>query len=130
MRLGLRSETFSPGEDWSWLGSAHATDTWESGTLDASSFTATFTDNIVPSGVVCSQAAPGDLWVLGAGGAGAKVAHLAVTKDISGGDTPAAFMWHGQVIVANLPDNHGLDTDGAAAMPQIDYVGTVPPAGP
>lgn len=126
MRPGQRSESFTPGEDWSWLGSAHATDTWESKTLDASSFTATFTDNIVPSGVVVSEDTPGgSLVVLGSGGGG-KVGFLAVTKDISGGDTPAAIMWHGQVIVDNLPTDHGLDAAAAALMPLIDFVGVVP----
>lgn len=131
MQLGQRSEAFSPPEDHSWLGSAHASDTWESGTLDVSSFTGTFTAGFVPSGVVISLDTGSGLYVRGSGGGG-RVGHLATTKDISGGvDVMCAVMWHGQVIVDNLPANHGLDTDASALMPMIDYVGDVPaPAGP
>lgn len=131
MRLGIRTETFTPGEDWSWLGSAHATDTWESITLDGDAFLATFPSGVVPGGVVVGEQANG-LFTLAAAAAGKRTFHLATTKDLGGttaatvGPTPAAGMWHGQVIVANLPTGHGLTAAKAAAMPHVHYVGTVP----
>lgn len=131
MKLSITRETFSPAEDQTWLGSAHGTNECESITLDASSFVDTFTDGIVPSGVVVSIDTGSDLAVLGADGGGA-VYHLFTTTDLHGTtaetavDTPAAGFWHGQIIVANLPADHGLDVAAAALLPQVNYVGEVP----
>lgn len=231
MRLGIRSETFTPGEDWTWLGSAHATDTWESITLDGDAFLAAFPDGVVPSGVVLAKNAS-DLYipyvdttvatsvitrtatggtvnffingegsddvpviaattaaeiqtalraigpdyagvtVAGAAGGpftvtftgvdgdvnfviddsdatggtvvaadgtvggaedpageGTAVGFLATTKDLGGttsgtvGETPAALMWHGQVIVANLPTGHGLTASARQDLSHIHFVG-------
>lgn len=231
MLLGQKSEVFTPGEDWSWLGSAHATDTWESITLDGDAFVSIFTDGVVPSGVVLAKRTSDGLYipyadsttasgtitrtatggtfnvlingqasddidasaavtaaviqaairaidpdfagvtvtgsaggpftvtatglddavdivvddsaatggtvtyaVVNAGGvespAGESVAagHLATTKNLGGtttatvGPTPAALMWHGQVIEANLPTNHGLTAAAKRDLTHIHYV--------
>jgi len=59
MRLGLQTETFSPGEDHTWLGSAHATDTGESINLDGDALLILFTDGIAPSGIPLIETATG-----------------------------------------------------------------------
>jgi hypothetical protein len=59
MRLGLRTETFSPGEDHTWLGSAHATDTGEGVNLDGDALLLIFTNGIAPSGIPIVETATG-----------------------------------------------------------------------
>jgi len=128
MKLDIRRETFTAPENHEWLGSAHAADTWESLTLDGAAFLATFPTGIVPSGVVIRRVTASGLFAPFAGGtAGERVFHLATTKDVgtgaNNGNTPAAGLWHGQVVVAKLPAGHGLVT--ASKVPNVDYVGAV-----
>lgn len=220
MLLNQKTETFVAGENHSWLGSAHATDTWDSITLDGDQFLTAFPTGVVPSGVVLAKrtsdslyipyvdatvlvgtvtrtatagtyrliadglTTPVDLDASAAGtaaalqtairnlgdkfaavtvsgsaggpytvtfvgidevidvaiddgeatggtvvwatttaggtetpaGEGAAVGFLATTKDLGGitaatvGNTPAALMWHGQVIVAKLPASSGFSS--------------------
>lgn len=131
MKLQLERESFAPPENHTWLGSAHGTDTWESLTLDGSEFLAAFPTGIIPSGVVIRRhTATGLYRPFAAGTAGERVFHLGTTTDVGVGaavqDSPAAGMWHGQVIVAKLPAGHGLVAAAATAMKLVDYVGTVP----
>lgn len=127
MRLDIKSETFSPSEDQSWLGSAHGTNEADSITLDVDAFLTDFPDGIVPSGVVVASNGNGLFVPASDADAEAPFYHLLTTVDIgtaSGTVASAAGLWHGQVIVDNLPDNHGLTEDTAVA--QVNYVGTVP----
>lgn len=129
MDLRFQSETFAPAEDQEWLGSAHGTEATETVTLDASAFIGTFTDGIIPSGVVIGRITGTDLFgpVAGGGTDGAE-GHLFTTQDTKGGevDTPAAMLTHGKVKVDNLPADHGLDTNNTVAG--VRYIGTVPAA--
>lgn len=133
MRLGIVRESFSPPENQTWLGSAHGNNTWESITLDSAAFLTAFPTGIVPSGVVVRRVTSSGLYVpYAAGTSGERVFHLATTVDLHGTTsgtvvpTPAAGMWHGQVIVAKLPTGHGLVAAAATAMKLVDYVGAVP----
>lgn len=111
-------------ENQSWLGSAHGTNDCDSVTLDADKFLATFTDGIVPSGVVIAKITATGLYApytdAATHGAGTDAAagHLFTTTDLKGTtagtakDTVAPLMWHGEVIESKLPTGHGL-TAGA-----------------
>ena len=97
MALGITSKSFGGGDD-SWMGSRHGVETATTITLDESAFT----DKLVKSGTPIVKSATdglaepydtGDVlygFVIG-------------DHDISDGDTPVAVMWHGRVIVDNLP---------------------------
>lgn len=132
MRLGIRRETFGAPEDHSWLGSQHGTDNCDPITLDGDAFLATFTDGIVPSGVVLGRVTATGLYAPydGAAADGSEVAkgHLFTTKELGGttaatvGNVSAALYWHGEVVEANLPVGHGLDAAAKADLPQIRYV--------
>lgn len=63
VKLGILTETFSPGEDHRWLGSSHGVDDADTVTLDGDSFLTTFTDGVVPSGVVLAKRTSDGLYV-------------------------------------------------------------------
>lgn len=128
MKLGHREEVFNPAEDHRWLGSKHATDTARTVTLDASAFEGEFGDDgVIPSGVVLAPVGDGLYGPAGADGAGDPEGFLLTTKDTAGYtvDTPAALHWHGSVVVANLPEGHGLTAAIASALPLFHFVGEV-----
>jgi hypothetical protein len=126
MDLRIASETYSPPEDHSWLGSAHATDTGDSITLDGDKFLGSFADGIVPSGVALGIITATGKYApytdAATHGAGSDVmrGHLLTTVDLGGttsgtaGDVGAALLRHGQVVEANLPTGHGVTTAGKA----------------
>lgn len=134
MDLGLKTETFNPAEDHRWLGSKHAANTAKTITLDASAFDAisSFTDGVIPSGVVLGKITASGLYGPYDDGAtdGREdaVGHLFTTVDTKEFtvDSPAALLWHGSVIVDNLPADHGLDAAAAADLSQVHYTGDVP----
>lgn len=110
-----------------WLGSEHATNTCESITLDATLCLAVFPDGEIPSGVVLGMIdatgryAPYD----DAGTDGEEVArgHLFDRVKVADGHNAAgALLWHGQVVEAKLPDDHGLDAAAKADLTHIHYV--------
>lgn len=131
--LSVETTTYS-GEDQSWLGSAHGTNNAWSATLDASLFVGTFTDGVVPSGVVLGRlnASPGklvpytDAATHGAGSDTA-VGHLLTTTDLGGTtagtakDVAVAVIDHGRVIEANLPTGHGLTAAAKADLTHMRY---------
>jgi hypothetical protein len=126
MKLGLTTEAFHPAEDHRWLGSKHAVDTARTITLDASAFEGLeFADGVIPSGIVVSRLESG---LYGPGAAGDEPGHLLTTKNTHDFtvDTPAALLWHGAVIVANLPEGHGLHAGNVDALPQFTYRGDIP----
>lgn len=63
MKLGIRTESFSSPEDHRWLGSAHGTQECDSITLDGDTFLSTFTDGIIPSGVVVAKRVSDGLYI-------------------------------------------------------------------
>lgn len=131
-KLSIATATFKPGENQSWLGSAHGTMSGDSITLDGDSFLATFTDGVVPSGVVVAKVTATGKYrqYNDANSDGTQVAagHLLTTVDLHGTtsavveDVTAALYWHGEVISANLPTNHGLDAAAKVDLPQVRYV--------
>ncbi len=229
--LAIRSEQFSPTEDWSWLGKAHGTDECDTITLDGAAFLTLWPTGVVPSGVLLykhssglyrpmggaaadevqtvteggsgltsftltyagqttasldddattaqvqaalealSNIGAGNVVVTGttapvamtvtfvgdladqdiaqmtatptggtgtvtvatgtAGGTDTETAvyHLFTTTDLVGrgslsdvGKCPVPGFWHGEVIVANLPTNHGLTTGAEADMKHVRYI--------
>lgn len=131
MNLAIRSEVFSPAEDYTWLGSRHGTDIMDPGTLAGDQFTATFTDGIVPGGTVVAKYTGGANIGLygpyadaGTNGLDTAAGHVGTTTDIGteGRDTPFPLFWHGEVVVAKLKANNGLTTAARADLPLIRYV--------
>lgn len=135
MQLQPQTEVFAAGEDHTWLGSAHGTEATESIQLDGSAFTGTWTDGIVPSGVVLGKITASGLYAPhdsdNVDGTEVAEGFLFTTVDVLEGgstaiDSPAALLTHGKVKVDNLPDNHGLDVAAAGQMPHFRFIGTVP----
>lgn len=132
MRLAQVSESWTPNEDQSWLGSSHGTETMDTITLDGSAFLTAFPDGIVPSGVVLGKITATGLYApySNAASDGTEVAagllfqtmRLYGTTGGTAVDTPASLFWHGEVVVAKLPTGNGLDTAGRADLPQIRFV--------
>lgn len=130
VNIGWTTETFG-AENQSWLGSAHGTNECDTVTLDADKFVGTWADGIVPSGVVLGIVTGTGLAVpytdAGTHGAGSETAagFLFTTADLGvvggvGQDVGAALFWHGEVVVASLPTNHGL-----TAAARVDLAGQV-----
>ncbi len=133
MDLGIKTETFD-SDDRSWLGSAHGAELGVPITLDGSAFTGTWADGVIPSGVALGiitatgLAAPYDAGAVD--GTEVYVGTLLTTQTVidklgATVDVGAAYMWHGRIIVANLPANHGHDAAGAAQLPTMSFVGTL-----
>jgi hypothetical protein len=129
MRLAQRSETFTPPEDQSWLGSSHGTSNADPITLLDDAFLTDWDDGIVPSGVILGKVTATGLYVpYDEDGVddGREVAAgiLATTKVLNGvgGKTPAALQWHGEVIEAKLPTGHGLDAAAKTDLKHIRFV--------
>lgn len=122
MYLGQVSETFSPAEDQSWLGSAHGTQSGESVTLDGSELLTVFTDGVVPSGVVLAKITASGLYAqyddAETDGTEDAVGFLFTTVDVTsaGLDVGATILTHCKVREANLPTNHGLDAAAKVDM--------------
>lgn len=88
MLLQQKTETFVAGEDHSWLGSAHANDTWDSITLDGDAFLTAFPTGVVPSGVVLGKVTSSGLYVP----YGASPSEVqTITFDATGGTYNLAF---------------------------------------
>lgn len=86
--LPLVTETFSPGEDHSWLGKAIGTTECDTVTLDADSFLTTFPTGIVPSGVVLGKVTATGLYRQYA----ANVAEVqTITRTATGGNVDITF---------------------------------------
>lgn len=89
-------EVFGGGDD-SWLGSAHAVDNAESGTLNAEEFTVA--DDIVKSGTPVTR--DGDLYVPFTGTGELKF--VIGDHSIKDGNKTVPLLWHGRIMVDNLP---------------------------
>lgn len=121
MDLKIRETTYSQGNQ-KWLGSAHATDTADTITLDLSLFTAGthFPNGYIPSGMslgkVTATGVYGPYSDAAGDGRTTLVGHLLtdvnVNADNVAGKALGAILRHGQVITANLPTNHGVDAAG------------------
>lgn len=101
MALGITSKSFGGGDD-SWMGSRHGVETATTITLDASEFT----DTLVKSGTPIAKSATdgmADPYDPTPTTGNTLYGFVIGDHDISDGDTPVAVMWHGRVIVDNLP---------------------------
>lgn len=115
----LVSETFGSG-DQSWLGSSHGIHNCRTVTIDRSSLTAAthYPDGYVRSGqplaIVGGLAVPYNS--AGADGSQVLAGFLLADASMAGTeDVPAALLWHGRIIVANLPvtfASAGVTTSG------------------
>lgn len=130
MDLAQTTETIGAPDDRRWWGSAHATQNFESVTLDAAAFNATWgpasaSAGWVPSGVAIAKRTSDGLWVPyndgGAAGVNTMVGHLATSVKIRAtGNVGAALFHHGTVIESLLPTTHGLDAAG-----KVDVAGRI-----
>lgn len=136
MDISVRTETRQV-EDRSWLGSAHGTEATRSITLDVSAFTEAdhYPNGYIPSGIALGRITASGLYGpydnAAADGTQVLVGHLFSSVQVQPADDTinvgAALFEHGKVVIANLPDNHGVDAAGAADVDgSIIYIGTVP----
>lgn len=86
-KLGILTETFSPGENHSWLGSSHGVDDADTVTIDGDTFLTTFTDGIVPSGVWLAKRTSDGLYIPYVGTAEKQ----RITVDATGGTYTISF---------------------------------------
>jgi hypothetical protein len=132
MDLSQTTQTFV-SDDQSWLGSAHATDTAETVTLDIALFTtllgSTFTGGFIPSGVVIGKVTATGKYgpysnaaLDGRETARGFLFHAVKAKTGDTNDKVGASLWHGQVIEAKLPTGHGLDAAAKVELKLIDFV--------
>lgn len=110
----IRKTTFG-AEDQSWLASRTGTDDADSITLDAAACIAVteFASGTVPSGIPLNRVSGTGRWKPaidnGAGADDVIDGFLLHTVDLTAGgtqaaaNTPAAAMWHGEIIVSKIP---------------------------
>ncbi|UEJ84005.1 hypothetical protein Bra3105_06745 [Brachybacterium halotolerans subsp. kimchii] len=97
MSLSITTKKYGGGDD-SWLGSRHAVDNAQTGTLDAAAF-ASAADGLVKSGTPVK--AQGGKFV--PAGADAPTGFVLGDHSVKDGDDTAAIVWHGLIVVENLP---------------------------
>lgn len=132
MDLIVRTATYI-AEDMTWLGSAHATNTADTITLDLALFTAGthFPNGFIPAGMTLAKVTASGLYgpynnAL-ANGQEVMTGHLykpvQVASDNVAGKALAAHYWHGEVVQAKLPTNSGIDAAGIVDVAgRIRYV--------
>lgn len=105
-QLAPRTESFGAG-DQSWLGSRHGTDVAKSVTLDPSAWTAKVSDGRIKSGEPFKMS--NNLAVPYAG-TGTLAGFILTDQSISsgGGNATVPAVWHGRIILSNLPEGHGV----------------------
>lgn len=112
-------ERFGGGDD-SWLGSRHAVENAESGTLNADAFDVD--NDIVASGYPVQPDGDG-LYEPFSGGPGLRFA--IGDHSIAEGNKTVALLWHGRI----KPDNLPVDEFDAPAGTQFTFVGVNPTSG-
>lgn len=133
MDLSVRSYGPWSPENFSWLGSAHGTDSTQTITLVKSLFSAKSyytNDQLIPGGValgkITSVGATQDMYGpyddAASDGRQVMVGHLFVTKSITGSGLyiGAPILLHGMVRLSKLPTGHGVDANG-----QTDVAGRI-----
>lgn len=118
-------------DDQRWLGSAHGTASGDPITLDASLFTQNthYPNGYLPSGTALSKhTVSGKYGPYTTGDSNLGTAAgllLTPTRIVSGTATPGgALMWHGEVVLANLPFQSGagsIDSTGQGQLTQIHW---------
>lgn len=134
MNLGIKTKTFSPSENQEWLASKHGTQEADSITLDRALSVAAFPSGVVPSGIPLILVAATGRYAPaldnGAGVDDVAVGHLFTTIDFTSGgdvavgsapDSPAALLWHGEVVLSKVPAYAGR-TDLTVAANQARLI--------
>lgn len=138
VNLGLTRQIWV-GNDPRWIGSELGTRSNRSVTLDLSlfNFAATFTEGKLPSGIILGKVTASGLYgpYSDAAGDGRTTAtgilftDVDVMEDIANqrstsltGSVLVPMFIHGIVIEAKLPTNHGLDANGKANLPFIQFI--------
>lgn len=126
MDLAPKTEQFT-SDSKEWLGKEHGTTSCDSMMLDAALFLAVFEDGLVPSGVVVGRVAAtgryGPYDDAAVDGREVARGHLFDVAQVEAGrNVGGALFWHGQVVEAKLPADHGLDAGAKADLRQINYV--------
>lgn len=116
MNLGLRTKAFNASENQEWLASRHGTQEADSITLDRALCVAAFPSGVIPSGIPIGKVTATGRYApsLAAAADGSQVVegHLLTTIDLTSGDTvavgsapnsPAALLWHGEVVTSKIP---------------------------
>lgn len=98
MSLNVISKKYGGGDD-SWLGSRHAVDNAQTGTLDAAAFAASAVDGVVKSGTPVK----GKSGKLIPAGTDAPTGFVLGDHSIKDGDTLAAIVWHGLIVTDRVP---------------------------
>lgn len=127
MDLSVRSYGPWSPENFSWLGSAHGTDSTQTITLVKSLFSAKsyYTGNqLIPGGVALGKITAGgatqDMYGpyddAANDGRQVMVGHLFTTKSVTGTGLyiGAPILLHGMVRLSKLPTGHGVDANGQA----------------
>lgn len=113
-QLAPRSESFGAG-DQSWLGSRHGTETAKTVTLNPTAWTAKVSDGRIKSGEPFAMsnglAVPYDASDGGGAGPAATIAGFILTDQSVDGtaNVTAPAVWHGRIILANLPSTVSAD---------------------
>ena len=118
MNLTVKSRQFALSENQEWLGSRHGTQEADSITLDRALCVAAFPTGFVPSGIPLGKVTATGRYApaLSAAVDGSQVVdgHLFTSVDFNHPDvarvdlttapnSPAALLWHGEVVLAKMP---------------------------
>lgn len=105
-QLAPRTESFGAG-DQSWLGSRHGTDVAKSVTLDPSSWSGRISDGRIKSGEPFKMS---NGLAVPYGGSGTLAGFILTDQAVSsgGGNATVPAVWHGRIILSNLPESSGL----------------------
>lgn len=120
MRLQPRTlEEFGPPGLHAWLASSTGTNDAKTIVLDKDAFTAIYSDKVVKAGTILGEITASKRYGPYDNGAsdGTQTAVFVLLEDtdVSGGHSPAAGMWHGQIWKSKLPKQSGagsLDSGG------------------
>ena len=131
MDLTPQKTTTGGLSDKSWVYGDHGLDVMQSETLDLTKFTAEthYPDGSIRSGTVLARdtgtglLVPYDTANSTDADYDTAIGHLFEDTKVNAGSTKAgcAVYWHGSVVEANLPANHGLDAAAKADLVNIRY---------
>lgn len=94
MSLSITTKKYGGGDD-SWLGSRHSVDNAQTGTLDASAFSGDEVKSGTPVKAQGGKFVPA--------GADAPTGFVLGDHSVKDGDDTVAIVWHGLIVVENLP---------------------------
>ncbi|MCK7676352.1 hypothetical protein [Corynebacterium pygosceleis] len=115
-----RTEMYGAG-DYSWLGSAHATNNMETVTLKVSAFASFKTDHgdVIPAGIPLKKSSAGKTYEPVTDAGDALAGFLGTPQPNRGDNQVAPMLWHGSIKADNLPKGAFDVTTLTAANPQF-----------